>query len=168
MAQELQAAGKMVSQLDVLLMKAAKISTQSLGGKQIKSTLQKLVDDGALSEDSLKLLAKTADTAAETLKALDKFSGRQLAEAFNKKGAFDASTKVGNVIAHAEKLKDEGRIVQGDAWQNVRERPLQTGNVTVQNRDGQGKSIGGSVAKIINQLYCPSYFARDDLSKILE
>ena len=72
------------------------------------------------------------------------------------------------LIAHAEKLKDEGRIVQGDAWQNVRERPLQTGNVTVQNREGQGKSIGGSVAKSINQFYCPSYYARDDLSKILE
>ena len=67
----------------------------------------------------------------------------------------------------AEKLKDEGRIVQGDAWQNVRERPLQTGNVTVQNRDGQGKSIGGSVAKSINQHCCPSYYARDDLSKML-
>ena len=79
-----------------------------------------------------------------------------------------AVSRLDDVIAHAEKLKDEGRIVQGDAWQNVRERPLQTGNVTVQNRDGQGKSIGGSVAKIINQLYCPSYFARDDLSKILE
>ena len=79
-----------------------------------------------------------------------------------------AVSRLDDVIAHAEKLKDEGRIVQGDAWQNVRERPLQTGNVTVQNRDGQGKSIGGSVAKIINLLYCPSYFARDDLSKILE
>ena len=63
------------------------------------------------------------------------------------------------LIAHAGKLKDEGRIVQGDAWQNVRERLLQTGNVTVQNRDGQGKSIGGSVAKSINQLCCPSYSA---------
>ena len=106
-AQELQAAGKMVSQLDVLLMKAAKISTQSLSGKQIKSTLQKLVDDGALSEDSLKLLAKTADTAAQTLRALDKFSGRQLAEAFNKKGAFDASTKVGKAIAAAVKAQQD-------------------------------------------------------------
>ena len=100
---ELEATGKMVSQLDVLLMKAAKNSTRSLSGKQVKNTLQKLVDGGALSAASLKLLAKTADTAKMTLKALDKFTGRQLAEAFDKNGAFNASTKVGKAIAAAVK-----------------------------------------------------------------
>ena len=106
-APELEAAGKMVSQLDVLLMKAAKVSTQSLDGKQVKNKLQKLVTDGALSRDSLNLLAKTADTAAKTLKALDKFTGRQLAEAFDKKGDFDASTKVGKAIAAAVKAQQD-------------------------------------------------------------
>ena len=106
-APELEAAGKMVSQLDVLLMKAAKTSTQSLDGKQVKNKLQKLVTDGALSRDSLNLLAKTADTAAKTLKALDKFTGRQLAEAFDKKGDFDASTKVGKAIAAAVKAQQD-------------------------------------------------------------
>ncbi len=102
-APELEAAGKMVSQLDVLLMKAAKNSTKSLSGKQVEKRLQKLVSDGALSADSLKLLAKTADTAKMTLKALDKFTGSQLAEAFDKNGAFNASTKVGKAIAAAVK-----------------------------------------------------------------
>ena len=106
-APELQSASKMVSQLDVLLMKAAKVSTQSLDGKQVKNKLQKLVTDGALSRDSLNLLAKTADTAAKTLKALDKFTGRQLAEAFDKKGDFDASTKVGKAIAAAVKAQQD-------------------------------------------------------------
>ena len=105
-APELEA-GKMVSQLDVLLMKAAKVSTQSLDGKQVKNKLQKLVADGALSRDSLNLLAKTADTAAKTLKALDKFTGRQLAEAFDKKGEFDASSKVGKAIAAAVKAQQD-------------------------------------------------------------
>ena len=72
-APELEAAGKMVSQLDVLLMKAA----------------------------------KTADTAAMTLKALDKFTGRQLADAFDKNGKFDASTKVGKAIAAAVKAQQD-------------------------------------------------------------
>ena len=36
-------AGKLVSQLDVLLMKAAKASTKSLDGKTVKQTFQKLV-----------------------------------------------------------------------------------------------------------------------------
>ena len=83
-AQEPQRAGKLVSQLDVILVKAAKASTQGLDGKTVKRTLQKLVDDGALDRDSLKLLAKSADTAAKSLKALDKFTSRQLAEAFGK------------------------------------------------------------------------------------
>ena len=106
-APELEAAGKMVSQLDVLLMKAAKTSTKSLSGKQVEKKLQKLVSDGALSADSLKLLAKTADTAAKKLKELDKFTGKQLAEAFDKNGNFDASTKVGKAIAAAVKAQED-------------------------------------------------------------
>ncbi len=106
-APELEAAGKMVSQLDVLLMKAAKVSTQSLDGKRVTNKLQKLVTDGALSADSLRLLAKTADTAAKKLKELDKFTGKQLAEAFDKNGNFDASTKVGKAIAAAVKSQED-------------------------------------------------------------
>ena len=106
-APELEATGKMVSQLDVLLMKAAKNSTNSLSGKQVEKRLQKLVSDGALSADSLKLLAKTADTAAKKLKALDKFTGKQLAEAFDKNGDFDASTKVGKAVAAAVKSQQD-------------------------------------------------------------
>ena len=100
-AQEPQGAGKMVAQLDVLLMKAAKASTQSLSGRTVKQTFQKLVDDGALSRDSLKLLGKTADTAAKALKALDKFTGQQLAAAFDAEGKFDATTKAGKAIEAA-------------------------------------------------------------------
>ena len=100
-AQEPQGAGKLVAQLDVLLMKAAKASTQSLSGRTVKQTFQKLVDDGALSRDSLKLLGKTADTAAKALKALDKFTGQQLAAAFGADGTFDATTKAGKAIEAA-------------------------------------------------------------------
>ena len=77
-----------------------------------------------------------------------------------------AVSRLDDVIAHAEKLKDEGRIVQGNGWQHVRETPLQTGKVTVQKRNGQNKQIGGDIASAVNELSCPSYFARDKLSKI--
>ena len=77
-----------------------------------------------------------------------------------------AVSRLDDVIAHAEKLKDEGRIVQGNGWQHVRETPLQTGKVTVQKRNGQNKQIGGDIASVVNELTCPSYFARDKLSKI--
>ena len=101
-------AAKMVQQLDVLLVKAAKASTQSLDGKTVKSSLQKLVTDGALDKASLKLLANTADTASKTLKALDKFTGAQLAAAIKsgsgEKGSFaevDVNTKAGKAIKAA-------------------------------------------------------------------
>ena len=101
-APEEHPAGRLVSQLDVLLMKAAKASTKSLDGDAVKKTFQRLVDDGALGRDSLKLLAKAADKAAKTLKALDKFTGRQLAEAFDANGRFSAtSTKAGKAVAAA-------------------------------------------------------------------
>ena len=70
-------AARMVQQLDVLLVKAAKASTQSLDGKTVKNSLMKLVTDGALDKDSLKLLGKTADTAAKTLKEIGRASCRE-------------------------------------------------------------------------------------------
>ena len=106
-AQEPQGAGKLVTQLDVLLVKAAKASTKSLDGKTVKQTFQKLGNDGALDRDSLKLLAKSADTAAKSLKALDKFTGRQLAEAFGADGNVDATTQAGKAIFAAVTAQQE-------------------------------------------------------------
>ena len=94
-------AGELIRQLDVLLIKAAQASTKSLDGKAVKTSLQKLVDDGALSRNSLKLLSKTADTAEAALKKLNGFTGRQLAGAFNDKGEFDAGSAAGKAIREA-------------------------------------------------------------------
>ena len=107
-------AAKMAQQLDVLLVKAAKASTQSLDGKTIKNSLLKLVTDGALDKDSLKLLGKTADTAAKTLKALDKFTGAQLAAAVKsgtgERGSFaeiDLTTNAGKAVKAAIDAQNE-------------------------------------------------------------
>lgn len=107
-------AAKMVQQLDVLLVKAAKASTQSLDGKAIKNSLLKLVTDGALDKDSLKLLGKTADKAAKTLKALDKFTGAQLAAAVKsgtgQRGSFaelDLTTSAGKAVKAAVDAQNE-------------------------------------------------------------
>ena len=102
-----QAVGKMVSQLDVLLMKAAMASTKSIDGKQIKASLQTLVDQGLLDKDSFKLLAKTADTAAKTLKALDKFTGRELALAIGPDNQYDLTTKQGKAVAAAVRAQQD-------------------------------------------------------------
>lgn len=107
-------AAKMVQQLDVLLVKAAKASTQSLDGKTVKNSLLKLVTDGALDKDSLKLLGKTADKAAKTLKALDKFTGAQLAAAVRSgtgaRGSFaeiDVTTNAGKAVKAAVDAQNE-------------------------------------------------------------
>ncbi len=105
--QELAAAGEMAAKLDVLLMKAAQASTKSLDGKTVKSTFQKLVNDGALDKNSLKLLEKTANAAAKTLKALDKFTGSQLAASFNQDGIIDPETKTGKALLAAIKAQQD-------------------------------------------------------------
>jgi hypothetical protein len=72
------------------------------------------VTDGALDKDSLKLLGKTADTAAKTLKALDKFTGAQLAAAVKsgtgERGSFaeiDLTTNAGKAVKAAIDAQNE-------------------------------------------------------------
>ena len=113
------AVGKMVSQLDVLLMKAALTSTKSLDGKQVKHSLQTLVDQGLLDKDSFKLLAKTADTAAKTLKALDKFTGRELATAIGADNQYDLKTAAGKAVAAAVKAQQDLSALLGQVGKIV-------------------------------------------------
>ena len=117
--QKQQAVGKMVSQLDVLLMKAAMASTKGLDGKQVKHSLQTLVDQGLLDKDSFKLLAKTADTAAKTLKALDKFTGRELATAIGENNQYDLKTAAGKAVAAAVKAQQDLSALLGQVGKIV-------------------------------------------------
>lgn len=48
----------------------------------------------------------------------------------------------------------------------MREAPLETGKVTVPKQNGDAKRLGGEVAKDVNELFCPSYFARDKIIKL--
>lgn len=117
--QNQQAVGKMVSQLDVLLMKAAMASTKGLDGKQVKHSLQTLVDQGLLDKDSFKLLAKTADTAAKTLKALDKFTGRELATAIGANNKYDLKTAAGKAVSAAVKAQQDLSALLGQVGKIV-------------------------------------------------
>ena len=119
MDQRQETVGKMVSQLDVLLMKAAMASTKGLDGKQIKGSLQTLVDQGLLDKDSFKLLAKTADTAAKTLKALDKFTGRELATAIGADNHYDLNTAAGKAVAAAVKAQQDLSALLGQVGKIV-------------------------------------------------
>ena len=101
-------AGKMVAQLDVLLLKAARNGTVSLTGSKVRRTFQKLVDDGALDNDSLKALEKAGTTAAKTFKALSNFTGQQLAAAIDGDGRIDGtSTPAGKAVAAAIQAQED-------------------------------------------------------------
>ena len=106
--QQAHSAGKMVAQLDVLLLKAARNGTVSLTGNKVRHTFQKLVDDGALDADSLKALEKAGTTAAKTFKALSNFTGQQLAAAIDGEGHIDGtSTPAGKAVAAAIQAQED-------------------------------------------------------------
>ena len=143
-----EAARKMVSQLDVLLMKAAMASTKSLDGKQIKTSLKPLLDNGLIDKNSFKLLAQTADTAAKTLKALDKFTGKELASAIGADNKYDLTTKQGKAVAAAV-----------EAQQNLADLLSQTGKMLsamVRNEDkirAQNPAFAGIDEKVLDDVY---------------
>lgn len=144
-----QAVGKMVSQLDVLLMKAAMASTKSLDGKQIKASLQTLVDQGLLDKDSFKLLAKTADTAAKTLKALDKFTGRELAAAVGPDGQYNLKTAAGKAVSAAVKAQQELSALLGQVGKIV--NAVVRNEAQVRSANSKYKGIGEDLINGVNE-----------------
>ena len=74
--------------------------------------------------------------------------------------------RLDDLIARAEALQREGRVIEGDGWLDLDEQPFQTGDITVRKQNGRTKRIGGQVAMNVHLLDCPSYFARDYFDKI--
>ena len=70
-----------VRQLDVLLLGAAKKSVATDIGKNLATVGQTLVAKGVMTQADLLKLSMLAKDAADKMKALDKFSGRELAAA---------------------------------------------------------------------------------------
>ena len=77
-----------------------------------------------------------------------------------------AVSRLDDVIAHAEKLGNEGKIVEENGWTQVQEQPLATGKLPVRKLNGSEKQLGGFIATKTNSLCCPSYFAREKIDKL--
>ena len=77
-----------------------------------------------------------------------------------------AVSRLDDVIALAERLKSENKIINNDAWADVQETPLQTGNITAHKLNGNAKRLDGDIAKDANQAFCPSFYARDGFEKL--
>ena len=74
-------AKSVVRQLDVLLLNAASKSISADAAQNVKTVSESLRDKGILTQKQADKLQRLAADAAEKLKALDNFSGRELAKA---------------------------------------------------------------------------------------
>ena len=74
-------ARSVIQQLDVLLLNAAGKSVAADAATNVRTVSQSLVDKGVLSRKEASRLESLAEDAAAKLKALDRFSGRELAMA---------------------------------------------------------------------------------------
>ena len=64
-----------------------------------------------------------------------------------------------------KRSKNEGKIVDEHGWSKVQEQPIATGKVSVRKQNGDEKLLGGDIARDVNKLFCPSYFARDKIDR---
>ena len=102
----------LVQRLDVLLLNAAKRSVMEDAGQKMKSERQTLLDWGVPDERVTKI-ENLAKKAAEKLLALDKFTGRQIAEAVQEK------TKTYEYVVDGEKKAvDRRELVLSEAPAN--------------------------------------------------
>ena len=76
-----------------------------------------------------------------------------------------AVSRLDDVIALTEQFQSENKVINNDAWANVQETPLQTGNLTTSKLNGNEKRLNGDIAKDTNKAFCPSVYARDGFEK---
>ena len=96
-------AADVVGQLDVLLLKAAKNVATFTGKESVRTA----ATAAGLSAATVQNLASLADAAQKSVAALDRFNGRQLADAMVKKGDGTVEWKPNNDAAKALKTAQE-------------------------------------------------------------
>ena len=77
-----------------------------------------------------------------------------------------AVSRLDDVIAKAEKLGGEGKVIEKEGWLDEPDEKLKTGDVSVKKPNGGVKKLGGKIAHEANAFNCTSIFVRDGLNKI--
>ena len=77
-----------------------------------------------------------------------------------------AVSRLDDVIARAEKLGGEDRVIEKEGWLDEPVETLQTGDISVKKQNGAVKKLGGQIARDANEFLCTSIFVRDGLDKI--
>ena len=110
-----QRAADLVGQLDVLLMKAAK-NVATLTGKE---SVRTAATAAGLAKATVKNLASLAEAAQKSVAALDRFNGRQLADAMVKKDDGKVEWKPKNDAATAIKEAQDAQVKLSSALANA-------------------------------------------------
>jgi hypothetical protein len=81
--------------------------------------------------------------------------------------SFNAAVRrLDDVIAKAEKLGGEGKVIEKEGWLDEPVETLRTGDISVKKQNGAVKKLGGRIANDANEFLCTSIFVRDGLDKI--
>ena len=79
-----------------------------------------------------------------------------------------AEARLKDAIDHAERLARENKVVEGDAWGNETTPRRNSSYVQIELPDGRHKSLNRQSSFDVNNITCPSYFARDGLDKLFD
>ena len=133
------AAKTVVRELDVLLLNAAGRSVATDTVKDVNAVGKELVNTGVISEKDLAKLENLAKDAADKLKALDKFSGREIAKALMADKAGDLVWKKGllglNATAKAVKAAVEAQEKLSEELGKLNDRLAGSKDVTAEMQD---------------------------------
>ena len=77
-----------------------------------------------------------------------------------------AVSRLDDVIAKAEKLGGDGKVIEKEGWLDEPDETLKTGDVSVKKHNGGVKKLGGQIANEANAFNCTSIYVRDGLNKI--
>ena len=142
--QEMGKAKSVVRELDVLLLNAAGKSVSADAVENVRTVVESLVDMGVLTSKEKSQLQSLAENAQAKLKALDKFSGRDLAKALmqdKKTGETVWSKGFLGLNAAAKAVKSA--IEAQQTLFRCRERPRrECGVVALRPRQGRGTAGG--------------------------
>lgn len=108
-------AADLVGQLDILLLNAAKNVATLTGKESVKSA----ATAAGLPKATVKNLASLAEAAQKSVAALDRFNGRQLADAMVKNEDGTVEWKPGNDVAKALKTAQEDQVKLSSALANA-------------------------------------------------
>ena len=77
-----------------------------------------------------------------------------------------AEARLNDAIDHAERLARENKVVEKDAWANETTPRRNSSYVQIELPGGRYKSLNRQSSFDVNNMTCPSYFARDGIDKL--